>query len=228
METVTLHVTEAEAGDKMKLTELVKLEPENIDKCVYGIVVDEYCATRQFGLEEIGLIVESDEYGAINEDVVDIATDYVDGGCRVILEVPFECNVKTSYMYMIANNIGATISLLPPIMPSNDEVNTYSDRLCDFAKEWLRDGQSHLMLEPVSGYFQYLINRAYGYKPEFISIDEYMKSEFVETMTLNDMDIVKDNLKAVIFDEFGGEDAFKEWAHSLGKAVHNEILALTN
>lgn len=211
----------------MKLTELVAIAPEKVEKCVYGVEVDEYCATRQFGLEEIGLLVKSDDTGVIDEDVVDIATDYVDGGCHVILEVPADCQVNTGYMYMIANNVGAVIALLPPVKPSKDELDAYAERLCEYAREWLRDGQGHLRLEPVSGYFQYLVNLAFGYQPEFIAIDEYMKSDFVETMTIADMDLVKDKLQVAIYDEFGGKDAFQQWVHSLGKAVHNELVALS-
>lgn len=211
----------------MKLTELVKIAPEKVEKCVYGIEVDEYCATRQFGLEEIGLIVEADDSGVISEDVVDIATDYVDSGCRVILEVPASCSVDSGYMYMIANNIGATISLLPPVNPTAEAVDAYAERLCTYAREWLRDGQSHLMLEPVSGFFQYLINRSFGYKPEFIAIDEYMKAEFVDSMDISDMDQVKEKLQETIFDEFGGEQEFQKWAHSLGKALQNELIAIS-
>lgn len=212
----------------MKLSELVSIAPENVEKNVYGVEVDEYCVTRQFGVSEIGLIVKTSDEGIIDEDLVDVATDYVDAGCQVILEVPAECRVVTSYLYMLANNIGATISLLPPLTATPESIEHYGDRLCEFAREWLSDGQCHQMLEPVSGYFQYLINTAYGYQPDKIAIDEYMNSEFVENMEVSDMDHVKNKLQLVIYDEFGGEKMFIEWAHSLGDAIHKELTRLSN
>lgn len=227
MATVTLHVTAAGAGGKMKLTELVEIAPEKVDKTVYGVEVDDYCVSRQFGVEEIGLVVEADENGVINEDVIDVATDYVDAGCKVLLEVHADCPVNSSYMYMMASNIGATISVLPPKNANDHEISLYADRLCEYAKEWINDGESHLMLEPVSGYFQYLINQAYGYQPEFIAIDEYMKTEFVKPLKVEDMDFIKDQLRETIFAAFDGESEFKKWAHSLGKALNTELIQLT-
>jgi hypothetical protein len=55
-----------------------------------------------------------------------------------------------------------------------------------------------------------------------------MKSEFVDTMTLEDMDTVKEKLKETIYSEFGGEQSFKEWAHSLGEAIHKELTLMSS
>jgi hypothetical protein len=206
----------------MKLSDLLKETNETpVER--FGVVVDSLSPSIAKNISKIGLIAlsdnESEKYASVSLDVLDTVIAYISSGVDVLLEVPYESNLSPNDTLILAMNCGMDLSILPPKLINEDSLNGYADLLCKYAECWLQQPNCESQIAPVSGYFQYLLAKSFGFTPSVISDDEYTIKTFNEKLTIEQMDYVKDILRDKIFSVAGGESEFDVFAHTICKAT---------
>ncbi len=202
----------------MKLSDLTSGSHAGVTS-VYGVVVDEPSFVPPEGLKEIGVLVPLDSEGI---DEIDVAISYSMAGVKTILEVPAEKkDVDAPYMVSTAANIGVSLSVLPPAGP--DGFDAWVERVCDFARAYLKSGIYAKELLPVTSFMEYMFVEVFADTSEYAPKDPYVIDRFVKTMTLEQSDQMKAKLREVIYDHFGGADAFKSFAHAMASRLHVHI-----
>lgn len=206
----------------MLLTELVKVE--NFDRdSIYGVVVDEFCVDLPYKLKEIGLLAQKLNDKELSFDLLDVALALKTNDVEVIIEVPFGFDFAPMNLFYIAMTSGISISVLPPKNGSSEDYLAYKKTLLEYTKLWLSQSNITKMVYPVSGYFQYMFNETLGFKTPEISTDPYMIANYVDNFNLDEMDVIKDEMKETILGIFGGEDKFEEFVHSVGKSLFDKL-----
>ena len=216
----------------MKHTELLKLE--NKPAFAHGIVIDE--VPEQFvqdeNFKEIGIVARLDN-GANDFDVIDACIGYISNDVKVILEVPFDQDFNEDTLISEAMVTGYDLSIHPPYDFGSEEGMTedeiraaeaeiwekYKQKLVNYTKAWLSYPNMTSSLYPVSGFLGYMVSEVFGYKPNSITEDPYIQNVYVNNIPADVMDDIKDELRIVIYEAFGGKEKFEVYAHSLASAV---------
>jgi len=207
----------------MKISHLVKMEPEKITAFMHGIEIDEYVDTVIPGIKEIG-IVAAKEGDSLSFDVIDTALMYVTSGVDVVLEIPFSIEFEPKAMIVTAMNCGIALSIMPPVdVITKDDWAKYGKKLSEYTYAWLNQSNAQTMLYPSVGFFQYMIGEVFGYKQEYITQDDYIQEQFVDNMPQDIMDEIKSELREVIYSAFEGKEKFEVFANSLGFATINRL-----
>lgn len=212
----------------MKITTLLEMEEGQRPSRVFGVKCDDFLDVPLRGVNEIGLIVEC-EGEAVSFDVLDTAITLTESeGVKVILEVPFDCDIDPEDMIISAMNSGCDVSLLPPAECTSESWDAFADKMIAYYNAWFSQTRNEKMVYPVAGYLQYLMAQENGYTPETIATDEYMKEHFVDGVDVEIMDRAKDKLREVIYESFGGREGFKQYLNSLNLAVAKKIVEDVN
>lgn len=209
----------------MNLSELLK-EKNDAPFEVFGVIVDKLFSETAKNVSKIGIVAltegdAGDNYSSVSLDVLDTVIAYISSGVDVILEVPFESNLAPNDTLILAMNCGMDISILPPVVVNKESLLGYANLLCKYAQCWLNQPNCDSQILPVSGYFQYLVASVFGFTPSVISDDRYTIDNFNSKMTVEEMDFVKDILRAKIYEIAGGEYEFEVFAHTMYKATAN-------
>lgn len=209
----------------MNLSELLK-EKKDAPFEVFGVIVDKLFSETAKNVSKIGIVAltegdAGDNYSSVSLDVLDTVIAYISSGVDVILEVPFESNLAPNDTLILAMNCGMDISILPPVVVNKESLLGYANLLCKYAQCWLNQPNCDSQILPVSGYFQYLVASVFGFTPSVISDDRYTIDNFNSKMTVEEMDFVKDILRAKIYEIAGGEYEFEVFAHTMYKATAN-------
>ena len=216
----------------MNLKELHKLSEEEVKgKSFYGIIVDEYTMESQKSLSEIGFIVQYNEDKTyVSDDLIDVILNYKNTDVNIVLEVPFDMETDVNVIHHMVRSVQADLSLLPPNsdLKSSESLSKYEEQLLEITNLWLEQTNVSYMLYPSSGYFHYMIREYFNGKTESISNEPYMVDNFVDTLSVEEMDSIKDNLKHVFYDHLGGKEGFAVYANSIasGLAEHVEEMAV--
>lgn len=219
---VTVLVMEAVAGDKqeiqMKHSELINLETKPL--YAHGIIIDDAPDSFALNLKEIGIIANL-ENGGLSFDVIDTCIGYIANNIKVVLELPFESNYPADSLVIEAMSTQFDISVLPPYTNDRDSKSweEYKNKLLEYTKAWLSQPNNRQMVYPISGFLGYMVGEVFGYMPDQISTDPYIKSVFVDNIPLEIMDSIKDEIRVVIYDAFDGKEGFEQYAHSLASGV---------
>lgn len=217
----------------MKHTELLKLEDKG--HFAHGIEVDSPPASFAIELNEIGIIAKMDN-GSIDFDVIDACIGYIANSVKVMLEVPFELDFNEETLTSEAMVTGYDLSIFPPFEFIEDEDENsltkeekdkiekktwdkYKAKLCAFMKAWLNNHNNKQMIFPISGFFGYMVGESLGYQPKTITEDPYIESVYVKNIPLEVMDDIKDELRVVIYEVFGGKEEFESYCHSLAQST---------
>lgn len=187
---------------------------------VFGVDVDTESFTPPEFLKEIGVMYKTDEDGDLDEDVLDLIISYTLANVRVMLEIPAETDVlDASYLMSVAVNAGFNISLLPPVNPTEELNSNYIERLKVFTKVYLSQRNFAGEIYPITSYLQYMFMETFSDVSNFKPSDEYMIQKYVNTTTEEYSDSFKAEIRALIFDHFGGEKEFRNFA----KAIYHRI-----
>ena len=191
---------------------------------VSGVLVDEESFTPPEGVKEIGLLYRSDEDGDLDEDLLDVIISYGLTGVSVIMEIPFEETVDDpSYIMSVASNAGFSISLFPPEVDSEENREAYKERLSEFTQAFLNQKNFAKEIYPITSYLQYMYLENFVDVSNYQATDPYIIQKFVETTTEEFSDEFKLVMRGLVFEHFGGEAEFKEFA----KALFYKIYKLT-
>ena len=224
----------------MKLNELLAKSPEELAGYhgrFYGVECDGQYATKvlepEGGIQEISFWAELDDdpQVGLSMDFIDTVLAYVPISKHVIIEIPFDMDFPAETAVAMANNFGTDLSVLPPLVDDGEEVpeemwERYAARLEEYTVAWLSKPNCSIEILPVVGYFQYLIQQAVSaYAPEQLSADPYMQGLYVKRIPTAQSDAFKDRLRVKIYDAFGGEQGFKQFAHTVCAGVRSRLVA---
>lgn len=206
----------------MKLSKL--LEQDDVPSHVYGVEVDTYVNNFPANLKEVGVLLKKDD-DDVDFAVLDIVISLNSKGKKVLCEQPFDVVLNPASLVPTMHSLGADISILMPESLTKGNIEAYISRLEEYARFWMSDSAYSVNILPISGFYQYMINNVFGHQPKQITEDPYIQKSFVDGVSMKEMDYIKDRLKAVIFDIFGGEEEFSIHAHSIGAStIKSEVL----
>lgn len=211
----------------MNLKELIALDNEELKgKSFYGIEVTEYTTETIKDLSEVGFTIQYNDSGDyVSDDLIDVILEYKNTDVSVVLEVPFSENSNIDVIHHFSRSTQIDLSLLPPTgeVKTEQSLAIYNEQLQKATVLWLEQTGASYMLYPSSGYFHYMIRSYFDGKPDTISNDEYMIKNYVETLSEEEMDILKANLHGVFIEHIGGEEAFAVYANSIASGLVDTV-----
>lgn len=195
-----------------------------------GVVINGLPANFRIDLEEIGIIAEFTD-STLSFDVIDTCFAYLSNDISVMLELPFGTKYPPGTMFVEVMSMLIDLSILPPgaysdEIVSGDDVRwaEYSDLVLEYTKIWLSHPMNDRNVYPISGFFGYMVAEQFGYRPDVISDDDYMDSIFVKKIPLTVMDPLKDKMRSLIYDHFGGKVGFESFAYSLANSIAKKYI----
>jgi hypothetical protein len=206
----------------MKLSELLVSEEKY--NYVYGVDVDEESFTPPDDLNEVSFIYKTDDSGDLDEILLDVIISYGLSDMSVILEVPFEEEIEDpEYLMSVASNAGFSLSILPPVEMTEENMEGYRQRISEFTDAFLGQKNFSKFLYPLSSYLEYLYLETFIDVSDFKASDEYMVNKFVDTTTEDFSNSFKAVMRDKVFSHFGGEEEFRNFT----KAVFSKIYETT-
>ena len=225
----------------MKLSELLQLNQETASAhplaaqgvfglSFYGVEVDDASdLTPPEWLKEIGILLKVDEDGQLNEDVLDVAISYRLSKVKVLMEVPFEIAKQVNEEHLIssvATNMQVALSFLPPEEDSEEAFQAYVGVLRQTTKAFLGKPNVDQMVMPITNYLEYLFVNLLAPDRPFQVKDVYVKSAFVEQMTPERVDALKEEIRAEVYAHFGGKEGFENVGKGLMSSFYKETVAI--
>ena len=208
--------------DSIKLSELIA--SDSVLDNVYGVDVDEESFSPPEGLKEVGFTYKVDEAGDIDEILLDVIISYGLSDVKVVLEIPFDTDVKDiPYLMSVASNAGFSLSILPPCEITDETKISYINRLSDFTDAFLNQKNFTKFVYPVSSYLEYMYIETFTDVSDFKPTDDYILNRYVENTTEEFSDAFKAVIREKIFTHFGGEEEFRNFT----KAVFSKIYEQT-
>jgi hypothetical protein len=202
------------------------LAAESNPSTVYGVTVDIDDVTPPEGVTEIGLISALPD-GSLEETVLDVAISYILAGMSVTIELAAETEIADpKHLVSTAASIGASLSFLPPADGSdNVAASAYIDRVEIFARAYAKQANFAKLLIPVTSYLQYLFVEVLDpdLAAEFKPTDSYLTDRFVSAMSPARVDEMKERIKLVFHEAFGGPEGFKELGGTLFHAIFERV-----
>lgn len=205
----------------MKLSELVALG-DGCPQDVYGVVVDEPSFSPPAGLKRVGILWPMDG-DAIDE--IDVVISYGMAGVDVLMEIPGDReDVDVAMLVSTAANIGASLSILPPSNLTPESLAGWIERVCLFAKDYLKTSIFSKDMLPVTSYLEYMFRQSYGDNLEgFAPTDPYIIERFVSGVSVDQSDAMKAALRAEVLAAFGGQEQFDTFAIALAQRVYSSV-----
>lgn len=200
----------------MLLSEFLKSPTKN----AYGLIVDEPSFDLPDGTTEVSFVYQFGDDGKISVDLLDTMIAYKLYGAKIILEIPFEAKVVPPEIVVTAANLEISLSLLPPASTESEDWDRYSTLLVEYANLWFKIPSTHLEVQPVTAFFQYLAQCELGYVQQQVSSDDYLEATFTSKFSLEQLDASKQYLQSEIYRYFGGREKFAEF-------VSSHVVALT-
>jgi hypothetical protein len=213
-----------------KLSELIKdresFQPGNEeDYFVFGIEVDTDDVTPPQYVREIGLIAQT-ENGELTNEVLDVAISYVLAGIDVLLEFPAEVDCGDArHLMATAASVNASLSFLPPKELTPESFERYCQRLEAITAAYLKQLTMTKFVMPITNYLQYCYIEVLDpdASKNFVPEDGYVLSRFHGSMTVEQADTLKERVRTVIVDNFGGEYEFRSFALGMMGSVSGAV-----
>lgn len=206
----------------MLLSEILKLEEDEVSEAYFGIEVDEESFSPPPGLKQIGLEYKG-EKGEIDETLMDVIISYALSGVEIILEIPdWAEDVDARYMMSVAANAGFSISLLPPEEDTPEAREKYNDRLLAFTDAYFSQVNFGRFVMPITSFLEYMfietVKPVDGFKPQ----DPYIRQRFVDHTTEDFSDSFKAVLRQRFYDLHGGEEGFRSFAKAMMYKIYKQ------
>ncbi len=196
-------------------------DPDLVDPCVFGIVIDTDDLVVPYGLREAGIRAKIVD-GEIDFDTLDLAIEYRLRGLDVMLEIADGDVIEDmGNLVSVAASTKISLSFLPPEDNSDEAFERYCLRVEDATRAYLNQPNMQQFVLPVTSYLEYmyleLLNpeRAKTFQPD----DEYMIRIFHQGMTVDRSDAMKARIRTIVHDHYDGEDGFREVALDLVGAI---------
>lgn len=213
-----------------KLSELIKdresFVPTNEeDFFVFGVEVDADDVTPPRNVREIGLIAKTED-GELTNEILDVTISYILAGIDVLVEFPAEVDIGDArHLMATAASVNASLSFLPPKELTEESFEAYCQRLEAITSAYLRQLTMTKFVMPITNYLQYCYIEVLDpdASKTFVPEDGYVLSRFHESMTVEQSDLLKERIRKVIVDHFGGEYEFRTFALGLMGAVSGAV-----
>jgi hypothetical protein len=212
------------------LSQLIKdresFEPTNEeDFYVFGVEVDCDDVTPPRNVREIGLLARTED-GELTNEVLDATISYILAGMDVLIEFPADVEIGDArHLMATAASVQASLSFLPPKEITDETFESYCQRLEAVTSAYLRQLTMTKFVMPITNYLQYCYIEVLD--PEasktFVPEDGYVISRFHESMSIEQSDLLKQRIRKVIFDHFGGSEEFRKFALGLMGAVSGAV-----
>lgn len=192
-------------------------------------------------LKEISFIFEMEDE-ILSADLTDILSNYRRKKVDVILEVPLhflkseleqsitEKRSLIKYILSIAHNLDVAVVFLPYNHPLTEGFYTkefYNEIIKKVTEEMTSRTKYEKIVVPVSNYMEYLMteriigeDRAKNFKPK----DKYIVDNFHNVMPVEESDALKEVIRNVLYDFYGGKDEFDLVCYEIIKAVYGKHL----
>lgn len=205
----------------MLLSEL--LQKKDAPSSVFGVEIDVESFVPPPGLKEIGVVFKGAN-GEFDETVLDIVISYAIADVSVILEVSFESDpIDLPYLLATARNAGFSVSLLPPVEHTLDNMRAYGERLSELMLTLLDQKQFSGQAFPATSFLEYLFVESWGANTEHMkSPDTYIKDCFSSKIHPEDESRIKDSMRTAVYKHFGDKSTFDSFAKLTLKSLSDE------
>lgn len=215
----------ASKTDETLVSKLDAYDPDLVDPCVFGIIIDTDDLDVPFGLREAGIRAKIAN-GDIDDDTLDLAIEYRLRKLDVLVEIE-DITAIADLTNLVSAAAAAKISLsfLPPKDTSNEAFERYCSCIEEATKAYLNQPNILQFVMPVSSYMEYMFlellnpERAKSFVPD----NEYVLRIYHSQMTLERSDAMKARIRTLIHDHFGGEEGFKDFALDLVGAICESV-----
>jgi len=206
----------------MKLSEINELGADAKCGDYFNVEVDEAIIIPPPFLQGISVIAKMDG-DTLESDLIDVIISYATHGIELVLDVPAELDVDIQYLIHIAANAKISISFLPPKdLEDKELMEKYCDRLYVASKIICGQRNFTKMAYPINNHLEYLYLNAVSGIDAMSATDDYTKQSFISKLPLETVDHIKSYIKKGVFEFFGGEDEFTEFAKTLINKVVEE------
>lgn len=226
----------------MKISELVLLTEESASKhqcisngvfglSVYGVTVDSNeDITPPTWLKEIGIILQINDQGEIDEDVLDIALSYRLAKINVMLEIPFtKEGVNEEYLLAyVATNMSMSLSFLPPEDKSEESFQEYLEQTRRVCAAFFKKPNIDRMVMPITNYLEYLFVHIINPEKDFKVRDSYVISSYAEDLGEERVNILKDVIREETYKFYGGKEQFEAIAKEMMMGIYDEAVKITH
>lgn len=199
--------------------------PDFISPSVFGVEIDTDDISIPFGIQEIGLLAQT-ENGVLTEEVLDTAINMVLSNVSVILE--FKPDVAVSdFKHLVSTSaaIKSSLSFLPETSDDDTVFEAYCKKMEDLTRAFLNQPNMSQHVLPVSSYIFYMYLEILN--PEIASDfqpdDLYILENFHEKMSVARSDYMKSKIRAVVFEHFGGEESFRDFALEMFASISESV-----
>lgn len=190
-------------------------------------------------LKEISFIFEMSD-DILKNELTDILSNYRRKKVDVILEVPLhflkneleqsvpEKRSLIKYILSIAHNLDVSIVFLPYNHELTEGFFTeqfYNEIIKKVTEELTSRTKYEKFIVPVSNYMEYLMTerilgeeKAKNFKPK----DQYVIDNFHSIMPIEHSDKLKETIRQVLYDFYGGKDEFDLICYEIIKAVYGK------
>ncbi|MEE8057997.1 MAG: hypothetical protein V3T17_09190 [Pseudomonadales bacterium] len=183
-----------------------KKRPEkNVD--YYDIVINELLLNIPLDAKSFGLraISEPDNKEELAQLVYQSLICCVTTLNDVSIVVPFDSQIDKQSIFNFAEGSSIDIVISLPEDPNKEGAfDAYCNLLKAYTELWAKN-QSSIQLYPTTGYIQYLMGKMVGYTATTITNDDFMQSEFTDSLSIDQMNKIKWMLDEVI-EKHLGED----------------------
>lgn len=192
-----------------------------------GVIIDVPVFTFPEGLKELGLVADSvNDKGELPVDIVDTLIAATVSNLKVTLEVPFTLAVDVNYLLEVfAGSLGVGVAFLPPESDDDAAWEAYCEgRLLPSVDFLMESAVCKGEVLPAISYFEYMVQRAFGYTPEKIAEDGYIQERFVDAFPEHRMEAVKPMIEARFLEHFSAiEGDFEGYVAQIALSVASSL-----
>lgn len=191
----------------------------------HGVKIDVDDVTVPEGIDEIGFIAEFSD-GEFSEETIDIVISAIMSEVDTTIEIPAAADVQDPrHIVATASSMDCSLALLPPEDTSDEAFDAFIERVLEFARAYVSQGNMSRRILPISSYLEYLFIEVL--KPdlatEYSPVDPQVVSQYHGVVTVERADAMKAKLRSVFHEAYGGEDGFRQFALSLMGAIYDRI-----
>lgn len=194
-------------------------EESNVPHALYNLIVDDdiekLIVHVPANLREVSIISKFDhKTKRLTDECLDIAIALNQNYTNVIFEVE-GCEYDVNLLLSDASNSNFSISFLK----NGTDIQSYTEQQLKVLDIYFSMKNFQSMLWPISGYIGYLFEDTIGFQHDQITTDPYMRVNFLDGWSDEELDYLKSRLKTSIYEYFGGLDGIKAYISSAGSAI---------
>lgn len=186
----------------------------------YDVEVDQVQLPSCDNLEEIGLLVETNDCDDFADAFIDTLTLFQFKNVNVIAEVPCGCLLSPRVVCYTATNLNASVSLVLPDTPSDLDLDIYLDNLKRYVFEWFWLPNFSSNLFPISDCFKAMIKSVISNQDTPFINTGYMQRRFIDRIDPVVMKLIYEITESSI-----KEEVAKYVEQETGEQVHDVEVA---